>query len=214
MSAPDNELHRKSIRIQGLDYSYPGYFFVTILCKNRLHRFGRITNGILNLNNLGKLANDCLLNIPNFHEYVKIHEAVVMPNHVHAIIQLMPHADTLKDLENYPKHISKDILILVEKFAQDEKSISNENIELLRSIVILPKHRQNQFGGTISGSLSSIVRGYKIGVSKLILEKYGVSEIWHRGFFENKIQDANAFRNITNYIKNNPANWKEDRFSN
>jgi hypothetical protein len=40
------------------------------------------------LNDAGKMANECWLNIPGHFPDAVLHEHVVMPNHVHGIIEL------------------------------------------------------------------------------------------------------------------------------
>jgi REP element-mobilizing transposase RayT len=39
-----------------------------------------------------------------------------------------------------------------------------------------------------------------------------LEKIWQRGFHEHIIRDMAAFDRISNYIINNPANWKNDKF--
>jgi REP element-mobilizing transposase RayT len=50
------------------------------------------------------------------------------------------------------------------------------------------------------------VRGVKIGVTKQI----GHS-IWQRNYYEHIIRDDDEYRRITEYILNNPMNWRNDR---
>ena len=50
--------HRRSIRLIGYDYSQAGLYFITICCNERIHHFGEITDGIMKINDAGKIAND------------------------------------------------------------------------------------------------------------------------------------------------------------
>lgn len=34
--------HRRSIRLKGYDYSQAGLYFITIVCQDRAHLFGKI----------------------------------------------------------------------------------------------------------------------------------------------------------------------------
>jgi len=56
--------HRKSIRLKNYDYSKPGIYFVTICTKNREFLFGEIINGVIVLNDAGKIAQQYWLEIP------------------------------------------------------------------------------------------------------------------------------------------------------
>lgn len=83
------EHHRKSIRYKGYDYSKNGMYFITICTKDKLCLFGDIVDGKMLLNNNGKIVNDEWLNTINIRgDDVKLHEYVVMPNHMHTIVEI------------------------------------------------------------------------------------------------------------------------------
>jgi len=63
---------------------------------------------------------------------------------------------------------------------------------------------QKQKAGT-SKTVGAIVRGYKIGVTKLL----GKS-IWQRNYWEHIIRDDEDLNRIREYIINNPLNWELD----
>ena len=56
-------------------------------------------------------------------------------------------------------------------------------------------------------SLSRIIKQYKISVSKQI----GYS-IWQKSFYEHIIRNEMEYIKIKEYIQNNIANWKEDKY--
>ena len=80
--------HRHSIRLNGYDYSKNGYYFVTVVVKNRLLLFGNIENGMMILNNAGHMIDDVWNNIPAHYPGIEIDCHIVMPNHFHGIILL------------------------------------------------------------------------------------------------------------------------------
>ena len=85
----NREIHNhRSIRLKGYDYSGEGLYFVTICCHNRECLFGEILYGEMVLNDAGKIADGCWLEIPNHFPNAVLHEYIVMPNHVHGIIEL------------------------------------------------------------------------------------------------------------------------------
>ncbi len=81
-----NKHHRKSIRLQGYDYSQTGAYFVTIVTYQRDCLFGKIENEIMVLNDFGKIADECWRNIPEHFQNVELGAHVIMPNHVHGVI--------------------------------------------------------------------------------------------------------------------------------
>ena len=82
---------RHSVRLYGHDYSREGLYFVTICTQNRVCLFGEIFNGELILNEIGNIAKECWLAIPKHYSYIELHEFVIMPNHVHGIIEIDEH---------------------------------------------------------------------------------------------------------------------------
>ena len=78
--------HRRSIRLQGYDYSQSGAYFITTCTQNRECLFGEIHNGKMYLNEYGEIAKKCWVEIPKHHQNVQLDEYVIMPNHIHGIV--------------------------------------------------------------------------------------------------------------------------------
>ena len=78
--------HRRSIRLNGYDYSQAGAYFVTICTEARECLFGEIVDAEMRLNEHGRIVCECWDVIPQRFPNVELDEFVVMPNHVHAII--------------------------------------------------------------------------------------------------------------------------------
>ena len=81
--------HRRSIRLKEYDYSQQGLYFITICTKDRLCFFGRIENEEMILNQSGQIANKCILAIPDHFPQTRLHQFIVMPNHVHFIVEFV-----------------------------------------------------------------------------------------------------------------------------
>jgi len=90
---PDKH-HRRSIRLQGYDYSQSGAYFVTICTFQRECLFGEIADETIRLGNYGAVVQTCWDDLPNHYSNVESDLFVVMPNHVHGIIVL---SDTTPD---------------------------------------------------------------------------------------------------------------------
>lgn len=167
--------HRRSIRLNGYDYSQAGLYFVTICCANREHRFGIIENDEMILNDAGKIANEYWLEIPKHFPNAVLHEHVVMPNHIHGIVELT-----------------------------DATTVGAENF--------LPLHPRNEFQKMIPRSIGSIVKGFKIGVTKWFRNNTDIETVWQRNYHEHIIRNEQSYQTISDYIINNPAKWKDDKF--
>ncbi len=79
---------RKPNRKKGFDYSSEQIYFVTICTHERTHDFGFVDNSCMKLNENGKIAEEQLHWLEQQYPYVEIHNAVVMPNHVHVLFQI------------------------------------------------------------------------------------------------------------------------------
>src|SRR5574344_842084 len=95
--------HRRSIRLRGYDYSQSGLYFITICTNNRECLFGHIASGEMHLNDAGKIANECWSNIPNHFPNARLHQYIIMPNHIHGIIELV---ETTVGANNYSPYSS------------------------------------------------------------------------------------------------------------
>jgi putative transposase len=182
--------HRKSIRLKGYDYSQEGLYFITICCKKKECMFGQIelvenSEAVMQLNEAGKIAKDCWLQIPKHFPNAVLHEYIIMPNHIHGIIELMK-----PDGSAY---------------------VGAENFQPLQTTnrVIPPK---NEFQKIIPRSIGSIIRGYKTGVTKWFRSNSEIYTVWQRNYYEHIIRNEQSYHKISNYITNNPAKWSEDKF--
>jgi REP element-mobilizing transposase RayT len=78
-----------SLRLPEFDYTQPGFYFVTIVTHKHKSLFGKIINEKVVLSDFGNLITEYWLNIPIHFDNVKLDEFIVMPNHIHGIIQLI-----------------------------------------------------------------------------------------------------------------------------
>jgi REP element-mobilizing transposase RayT len=70
-----------------------------------------------------------------------------------------------------------------------------------------------KFGRPIPGSIPTIVRAYKSAVTYAInlAQNTRGAPVWQRNYYEHIIRDERAFKNIWNYIENNPRKWAQDQ---
>ena len=79
---------RKSLRLKHYDYAQEGHYFITIVVQNREHLFGEIVEGEMVLNEAGRMIHTLWYEIPHDFENIKLHSFVIMPNHIHGIIEM------------------------------------------------------------------------------------------------------------------------------
>jgi putative transposase len=77
-----------SIRLKGYDYSSEGLYFVTICSYEKRCVFGRIVDAKAVLNATGLVLRECWIAIPLHFGRTRLHEFVIMPNHLHGIVEI------------------------------------------------------------------------------------------------------------------------------
>jgi REP element-mobilizing transposase RayT len=82
--------HRRSIRLEGYDYRTPGLYVVTICIQHRRPLLGEIIDGEVRPAPAADMVQTTWNEIPWAYPGVEIDAFVVMPNHIHGIIYLLP----------------------------------------------------------------------------------------------------------------------------
>jgi REP element-mobilizing transposase RayT len=221
--------HRRSIRLKGYDYSQAGLYFITICCQDRACLFGEIVgaenfppnknmvndvNGAnhyspnnespkMILNDAGKITNECWMEIPKHFPNAVLHEHIVMPNHVHGIIELISEP---VGAENFPPNKNGMNDFPPNKNRVNDYSPNKNGMNDVNGAENFPPLR------VTSKTIGSIVRGFKIGVTKWFRNNADYKTIWQRNYHEHIIRNEKSYKTISEYIINNPAKWQYDKF--
>ena len=81
---------RRSLRLRHYDYAQAGAYFVTVCTHERRCLFGDIVDGAMRLNDVGRVVETCWATIPDHFPHAGLDAYVVMPNHVHGVIVMVP----------------------------------------------------------------------------------------------------------------------------
>jgi REP element-mobilizing transposase RayT len=195
-----NKYRIPSNRLKNWDYGSNSAYFITICTKNREHFFGEINNGKMQLNELGKNAVQFWMEIPNHFPFIELGNFVVMPNHTHGILIID------KPVDNR---------------AVDTPNVEMPNLGISTGCIStglstdIPQKPKPKNGGKIDewkpGTIGVIVNQYKRMVT-IHNRKINPNFAWQSNYHDHIIRNSKSFENIQNYIENNPAQWKEDRF--
>ena len=201
--------HRRSIRLKGYDYSQQGLYFITICTQNRLDLFGKINNGKIILNDAGKMIKNIWNKIPNDLPNIRLHDFIVMPNHFHAIIQIVGADSISAQMDN---SISAQIDNSIS--AQIDNSISAPTGTKNRA----DKRADMESAPTVS--LSTVVQSFKrhttieyIKMVKQNILRPFKKRVWQRNYWEHIIRNENEYQRISRYIIDNPQKWQQDKFN-
>ena len=78
----------ESTRLKTWDYSWPWWYYITIVVKDRRGIFAEVVESSLEYSPLGAAVESCWRRIPEHHKGVELDEYVIMPNHLHGIVIL------------------------------------------------------------------------------------------------------------------------------
>ena len=192
-----NKYRIKSARAGWHDYG-DGTYFVTICTAHKVHYFGEIADGKMRLSIMGKCADECLQDVSKHFPHVDVPLYVVMPNHIHAVIII----NEIVETQNFA---SRDGCAEIPSGSRE-----TQNFASLQS--------QSQFQncnrfGAQSKNLASIIRGFKIGVTKYAMQ-HGISFAWQPRFYDHIIRNHHEINRIAEYIENNVARWDLDELYN
>jgi REP element-mobilizing transposase RayT len=123
--------NRRSIRLQGYDYSQAGSYFVTICTQGRECLFGDIVDGEMRLNDTGRIVADEWIKTAEIRDEIELDEWVVMPNHFHGILVLIANVGAIHES---PLHmtVSQRRNMAVPKIIGRFKMLSSKRINELR----------------------------------------------------------------------------------
>lgn len=137
MSKYQNKYRIESARLNVWDYANPWWYYVTINTKDHEEWFGKIVNGEMKINELGKVVEEEWLKTKLVRTNVELDYYVVMPNHFHGIIILnenIPNVETRhgESLQNktdkqFGRPIKNSLSVIINQFKGSVKRWANKN---------------------------------------------------------------------------------------
>ncbi len=207
--------HRRSIRFKGYDYSKSGLYFITINCQNNVYRFGNVVNGEMKLNEFGKIAHEEWIKLEDRFPNFELDTFQIMPNHMHGIISLTsinPFVESTVGAGFTPALSNNNFNFNNRATAIDVTGFTpalslNQN-DLRATARVVP---------TTTATIGDIIGAYKSLVANACLDIYKskneqMGKFWQRDYYDIIIRNGRSYLQISNYIENNPKNWKKDKF--
>lgn len=100
----------ESVRLPGWNYAYDGSYFLTICAHNRACFLGEILNSKMSLSLFGEIVREELLRSFEIRQKLKCIRYVIMPNHLHLIVNIVQNAPSKRKASGLsaiqPKSIS------------------------------------------------------------------------------------------------------------
>jgi putative transposase len=176
---------RRSIRIRTWDYTSAAVYFVTLNTYQRRHLFGIVDNARVMHSDFGRVAVEEWLRAETMRPEVALDAFVVMPDHVHGLIVLLPEG------------IVRDDVLEVVGY---DLSVHSPEPEFVG------RGRRRE-----RGSLGSVVAGFKSAVTSRInlLRQMPDGRVWQRNYWERIVRNQHEWEAYRAYIEDNPRRWWE-----
>ena len=224
---------RESIRLKEYNYSKSGFYYITINVQDKICLFGKIRESKMILNKAGFMIERLYNNLTNRFSNIKLHEYIIMPNHMHCIIEItdpmsvgatlvVAHNSTTTahdnkmDIHNNKTYAhnkttpNNPILSKNTSVTFDSKQTGMKHTITKRATTRVAPTKYGYTIGNIIGAFKSLttIEYIKMVKNKVVLPFDG--KLWQRGFHDHIIRNQKDFDRIREYIINNPLNWKKD----
>jgi len=203
--------HRRSIRLQGYDYTRAGAYFITICTKGRECLFGEIVAGEMILNELGRIVQEEWEKTPAIRREMELDAFVVMPDHIHGIVIIRE-----SPVEDDGAGNGMGIGMGNGVGAYGHTPLHTPPHTQPHTPLHTPPHTQPQTDHapfrSPSKTIGAMVRGFKAASTRSInARRFSPgAPVWQRNYYEHIIRDDAEWNQIREYIEYNPARWKED----
>lgn len=181
--------HRRSIRLKDYDYGSPGIYFVTIVTAKRELLFD---NQIYR-----RIAEANWRAIQRHFKNVTLDESIVMPNHLHGIIEIT--SDPGKGEAFAVSRSTENFDSLNQTNAQRDDNSANAS--------------PLQARGVQPGALGAIVGNFKSVTTRRVnnMRHATGTTIWQRNYYEHIVRNEKELNRIREYVASNPPLWEFDR---
>jgi len=189
--------NRKSIRLKGYDYSRSGNYFITINTYKNKYLFGEVKNGEMVLNKIGEIIEKDLLELNKKYQNIRCHEYIVMPNHMHFIIEIME--DNKNEIKSWRTKGWENPIRADSVGAGSSRPDDSHNPDASHN-----PPKDINLGNIIGFYKYLTTKNYNNFIENKN-EKY--HKIWHKSYYDHIVRNQYDFNRISKYIKNNPKKW-------
>ena len=186
MSFEREKYHRRSIRLQGYDYTQAGAYFVTVCILDRECLLGEVIDGAMRPGPLGRAVEESWTWLAQQYAYIDLDEWVVMPNHLHAILVIGDDGD--------------------------DRSVGAVREPPPRVVHERPLPKDRDRPPTKRKPLGRLIGAFKTVSTRRVNELRDTpgATLWQRNYYEHIVRGEAELDRIRQYIADNPAQGPSD----
>jgi len=196
--------------LPNFDYSENGYYFVTVCTNDRRNIFGRIENDQTILNDAGHMINFWWSEIPGHFYGVRLDRHIIMPNHIHALINIVGADRCVRPIHNNMPPIPNDDIRTASKIDESPEIMGHQ---MSGHDHIGNDGRTHRSAPTVSGMMqwfkTMSTNDYIRNVKNNGWPSFD-RRLWQRSFHDHIIRHERSLNAIRRYIAKNPMNWDQD----
>lgn len=208
--------HRRSIRLDGYDYTQSGGYFVTLVTAGRIARFGAVHDGEMRLNAVGEMVWREWQRLPGRFPGLVVDAFVVMPDHVHGVFFLVgaqrcdpgpsPETASLRPYDDDGDSDSVGAQRCDPGPSPETASLrpyQGESLPPYETASLRPYYDPH----VVPGSVGAIVRAWKSSTTLRFhrMRDGSADPLWQRNYYEHIIRGPAELDRIRAYILANPA---------
>jgi len=191
---------RRSIRLKGYDYATPGAYFVTVCTHERECLFGDIVDGVMRLNEAGRMVNTVWDEIPAHYPGIDVDAFIVMPNHIHGIVAIVGAAPRGRPGPE-PSNVTVGAAPRGRPGSEPSKNGQPQGVAPTAVGLSLPE--------VVNRFKTMTTKRYADGVKQNGWPVFP-GKLWQRNYYERVIRNVNELSAIREYITRNPQQWSMD----
>lgn len=190
MAYDSTKHHRRSIRLPTWDYRRFGAYYVTLCTQEHRCLFGHITDEQMHLNETGRIVDEEWRRSTDIRTEIELDAYVIMPNHVHGIVLIIPPGEEMLDAHDYYAPVG----------ATGRSP--------------LPSDESVRKPGPPPRSLGAFIAGFKSAATRRInaLRSTPGRPVWQRNYWERVVRNEREWDRFRRYIANNPSRWLQDKY--
>ena len=172
----------------------------------------------MQLNDAGTMIRQVWLELPERFPGIATDEFVVMPNHVHGIVNIsepvgapLVGAQDAKEDKRRTDHraATRAAPTSNQSFAQPGET-TNRNLSRADTSAAPTSNRRYALGEVVGAFKSLTTVAYVHGVKTQRWTRFS-GKLWQRNYFEHVVRRDESLERIRQYIHDNPARWEFDR---
>ncbi|MNR97069.1 Transposase IS200 like protein [compost metagenome] len=209
-----NKYQTQSNRLKNWDYSSEAIYFITLVTQNRECIFGDIDENKMILNDIGKIIEIELLKSIAIREHWFFHNWVIMPNHIHLLVEIKNDTTISVTSSNVEMHCSASL-----HYASPQSELKSQS-KLQPSKLYRKPNSISSFVGVFKSVTTKQINSLMENASsrdapcrdalQCVSTKRNRNTIWQSNYHDHIVRNYNSFDKIYHYIKNNPKNWDTD----